>query len=332
MSEPLPFHGGRISDACARFGGKAEDWLDLSTGINPNAWPPPDFASPDWRALPDPGELARLESTAAAYFGTDPSLCLAVPGSEAGLRAVARILRLPARHLPLTYSTHKQAFAHAEPITGIEGAGRSPSVLVLANPNNPDGALIPREVLLAALEKQERYSGWLIVDEAFVDCAPEWSVADCVTENRRLIVTRSFGKFFGLAGVRLGFVLAPSDVLAQLRQMQGEWPVCAAALSFGTRAYADSDWIARTRAALPAAAAQLDEVLVRHGLARRGGSPLFRLVEASRAAQVFTALANLRILTRPFADHPQLLRFGLPRDVEDLARLDTALGQTDGHG
>lgn len=332
MSEPLSFHGGRISDACTRFGGKAEDWLDLSTGINPNAWPPPSCARPDWRALPDPGELARLESTAAAYFGTDPSLCLAVPGSEAGLRAVARVLRLPALHLPLTYSTHRQAFAYARPIDGIEAAGGSPSVLVLANPNNPDGTLIPREVLLAALERQERHSGWLIVDEAFVDCAPEWSVADHVAENRRLIVTRSFGKFFGLAGVRLGFVLAPSDVLAQLRQMQGEWPVCAAALSFGAAAYDDTDWIARTRAALSAAAERLDEVLGRHGLAPRGGCPLFRLVETPQAPQLFTTLARQCILTRPFAEHPQLLRFGLPAHVEALERLDSALGQADHHG
>jgi cobalamin biosynthetic protein CobC len=150
-------------------------------------------------------------------------------------------------------------------------------------------------------------------------------VADQVAEHRRLIVTRSFGKFFGLAGVRLGFVLAPAALLAQLRQLHGEWPVCAAALSFGAGAYADAPWIARTREQLPVAAARLDDVLTRHGLNPRGSCPLFRLAKGPVAHGLFTALAQRRILTRPFAEHPTLLRFGLPGDAAALARLDSAL-------
>lgn len=319
MNGPLTYHGGRLGDARARFGGEAADWLDLSTGINPNPWGPAGELALNWRALPDPRDLARLERTAAAHFGTDPALCLAVPGSEAGLRAIARVLGLPGVHLPLCYSTHAQAF------TGVGATSHGPSVLVVGNPNNPDGALITRETLLATLARQEAGGGWLIVDEAFADCVPEWSVAGEVAENRRLIVTRSFGKFFGLAGVRLGFVLAPAALLAQLRHLQGEWPVCAAALSFGSAAYADMPWIARTRAELPCAAGHLDGVLKRHGLVPRGNCPLFRLVETESAQDLFAALAGRHILTRPFTDHPQLLRFGLPVDADALARLDAAL-------
>jgi cobalamin biosynthetic protein CobC len=319
MSDPHTVHGGRLADARARFGGDRADWLDLSTGINPNAWMPPGDAAPDWRALPDPRELAGLEQTAAAYFGADPALCAAVPGSEAGLRALARVLGLPGLHLPLCYGTYAQAF-------GVAGAtGRVPSVLVVGNPNNPDGAIVAREALLAVLAQQEQSGGWLIVDEAFADCAPEWSVADEVAQHRRLIVTRSFGKFFGLAGVRLGFVLAPSALLAELRHLQGEWPVCSAALSFGSAAYADAPWIARTRAALAVGAALLDEVLAHHGLAPRGSCPLFRLAETPAGHGLFAALARRHILTRPFAEHPALLRFGLPVDTEALDRLDAAL-------
>lgn len=319
-------HGGRLGDARASFGGEAGDWLDLSTGINPNAWTPPEGVAPAWRALPDPRELARLERTAAAYFGGDPALCAAVPGSEAGLRALGRLLGLPGVHPPLCYGTYAQAFA--APRT----AGRVPSVLVVGNPNNPDGAIMPREALLAALARQEHSGGWLVVDEAFADCAPEWSVAGEVADNRRLIVTRSFGKFFGLAGVRLGFVLAPAALLAELRQLQGEWPVCAAALSFGTAAYADAPWIVRTRAALARSATHLDDVLTRHGLAPRGHCPLFRLAETDAAHDLFAALARRHILTRPFADRPRLLRFGLPGDAAALARLDAALAEARTHG
>jgi cobalamin biosynthetic protein CobC len=325
MTEPLTHHGGRLGDARARFGGAAGDWLDLSTGINPISWQPSDEAVIDWRALPDPRELARLERTAAAYFGVDPALCLAVPGSEAVLRGLGHILQLPGRHLPLCYSTHAQAFAQARPIAGSDAPDAGPSVLVLGNPNNPDGALMPREAVLATLARQESSGGWLIVDEAFADCAPDASVADQVSDERQLIVTRSFGKFFGLAGVRLGFVLGPAALLAQVRRLQGDWPVCAAALAFGIEAYADAKWIAATRMGLAAAASQLDQVLLRHGLKTRGSCPMFRLVETATARDLFVALASRHILTRPFADHPHLLRFGLPGTPAALARLDAEL-------
>lgn len=321
MSDALRQHGGRLTDARLRYGGAAEAWLDLSTGINPNAWSPLSDPSPDWRTLPDPATLADLERIAAAMFGADPGLCAAVPGSEAGLRALAHLLRLPGRHAALCYGTHADAFAPA-------ASDAQPCVLVLANPNNPDGIVLTRDALRAHLDRQERAGGWLIVDEAFADVMPECSVADLVAEGRRLIVTRSFGKFFGLAGARLGFVLAPAPLLARLRHLTGEWPVCAAALAFGRAAYADAGWIAEARARLPQAAARLDAVLARHDLTARGRCPLFRLVESSTAGSLFAGLARRQILTRPFADHPHLLRFGLPGCAADLARLDEALGST----
>jgi len=317
---PDNHHGGRLSDACARFGGEPGAWLDLSTGINPEAWRPGAELQLDWRALPDPAALADLERTAAAYFGTNASLCAAVPGSEAGLRAIAHMLGLPGRHAALTYSTHAQAFA-AQPAP----PGSPASVLVLANPNNPDGAVLARDTLLAHLDEQERGGGWLLVDEAFVDCRPELSVADLVAEHRHLIVTRSFGKFFGLAGVRLGFVLAPSALLARLRNLMGEWPIGASALAFGREAYADRAWTERARARLPIAAARLDAMLHNHGLTAMGHCPLFRLIETPCARRLFEALAKRRILTRAFADHPHLLRLGLPGREDALARLDGAL-------
>lgn len=308
-----------MSDARAQFGGTFADWLDLSTGINPRPWKPTGEIVIDWQALPDPAELAALERTAAAHFQADPALCLAVPGSEIALRALAQILQLPGRHLPLCYSTHREPFVKP----ADEQDHRC--VLVLGNPNNPDGAILSREEVLEALQQQERDDGWLIVDEAFADCAPQCSVADQVAKGKRLIVTRSFGKFFGLAGMRLGFVLAPEDVLARLRQLQGEWPVNGAALAVGARAYADASWIDATRLKLTEAATRLDAVLLNHGLAPRGDCPLFRLVETERAQALFEALAQRWILTRPFAEHPSLLRFGLPRDAKTLARLDAVL-------
>jgi len=319
MSDIFTFHGGRLADARAAFDGSAEDWLDLSTGINPVPWPAAQAGEVDWRSLPDPHGLCELERAAAAHFGADPALCCAVPGSEIGLRLLARLLGLPGCHLPLSYSTHANAFAECS----APAAG--PAAFVIANPNNPDGALTPPENLLALLTQQEAAGGWLIADEAFADCRPEWTLAGAVQDGRRLIVLRSFGKFFGLAGVRLGFVLAPAAVIGALRRLQGEWPLCAAALAYGTAAYRDRNWIAATRAALPARSARLDGLLARHGLAGQGECPLFRLVETERAQRLFTGLARRHILTRPFAAHPRLLRFGVPANAADLARLNAAL-------
>ena len=325
MSARLTFHGGRIGDACSRYGGQAEDWLDLSTGINPCPWPGTTCIHPGWQALPDPRALALLERTAADFFGVDPAFCCAVPGSEVALRALARILDLPGRHRDLCYGTHAAAFAQSEAVSPQPETAPSPSVLVLANPNNPDGEVSPHADLLIALDRQEASGGWLIADEAFADCHPAWSIADRVANGRRLIVTRSFGKFFGLAGLRLGFVIAPQFLLDDLRGLLGEWPVNAAALAFGTSAYADTRWIADTRAQLPVAAQRLDVLLARHGLSARGACPLFRLVETDVERDLFEALASRQILTRPFAGHPRLLRFGLPADADGLARLEAAL-------
>lgn len=327
MSGAFTHHGGRLADACARFGGAQGDWLDLSTGINPVPWQPPPSLAIDWRGLPEAQALALLETRAAGYFGVAPALCMALPGSETALRLLARVLDLPGRYLPLAYGTYRDAFARGEALASPEDLPDHATTVVLGNPNNPDGKVLSRAQVLALLAHQEAHDGWLIVDEAFADGAPEISVAALVGPHRRLIVLRSFGKFFGLAGVRLGFAIAPDGVLAALRHLLGDWPVHAAALALGAAAYADRAWIAQVRQALPARAAALDRALRRHGLAPEGACPLFRLVRTPDAGRLFATLAGHRILTRPFANHPDLLRLGLPGDGAGLARLDAALAR-----
>lgn len=327
MSAAFTHHGGRLAEAAAQFGGSPEQWLDLSTGINPVAWAPDPALSIDWSALPDTGALARLESTAAAHFGADPVFCGAVPGTEAGLRLLAQVVDLPGLCMPLAYRTYREAFGQGEALGSLAALPCRATALVLGNPNNPDGVAHSRAALLDLLAHQEAHGGWLIVDEAFADCDPAESVADLVAPGRGLIVLRSFGKFFGLAGLRLGFVIAPPAVLVGIRRMLGDWPVHSGALVLGTAAYADRYWIAETRLFLRQRAAELDAVLSRFGLIGQGGCPLFRLVQYRDAARLFTALARRQILTRPFADYPDLLRIGLPGDLRGLERLECALMQ-----
>lgn len=324
MSEGFTWHGGRLAQARATYGGEGGPWVDLSTGINPMPWPGVKAIAPDWLSLPDPAAIAELESVAARYFDVPPSLVCAVPGSEIGLRIVGQLVEGAARHLTPCYRTHEAVFAGSAPVRAAEDAPAG-STLLLANPNNPDGRLFDRDAMRGLLARRESAGGWLVVDEAFADCTPSCSVASDLREDRRLVVLRSFGKFFGLAGVRLGFVLGPRSIVAGCRRLLGDWPVSAAAVAFGSAAYRDRDWIDATRASLRHRAARLDALLAQHGMMGRGSCPLFRLVTDVDAAGLFDRLARRAILTRPFDAQPGWLRLGLPADDAAMERLDRAL-------
>ncbi|OAN60157.1 aminotransferase class I/II-fold pyridoxal phosphate-dependent enzyme [Sphingomonas sp. TDK1] len=322
MSDPLLHHGGNLAAARARFGDGP--WLDLSTGINPKAWPVPDALDVDLGPLPDPAALAALEAAAAEHFGVAAEQLCAVPGSEMGLRLLGTILGGRACHIVPGYRTHAAAFPDSTPLAA-DSPIAGDAALLLANPNNPLGILLDRDTLEAMLAERTAKGGWLIVDEAFADAHPNASIAALVHEDRRLIVFRSFGKFFGLAGVRLGFVLAPRPILARYRAMLGDWPIDATALAIGTRAYRDARWIAATREALGVRAAAFDSLLNAHGLMAMGESPLFRLVAHAEAPTLFERLARANILVRPFDYAPHWLRFGMPADPDALARIDRVL-------
>ncbi|WP_077146185.1 aminotransferase class I/II-fold pyridoxal phosphate-dependent enzyme [Sphingopyxis sp. KK2] len=320
MNDLWTWHGGALDAAKRHFGVSDAAWIDLSTGINPMRWPGAETMPIDWHRLPEPGALADLEAAAAAFFGVAARHVCAVPGTEIGLRLVGRLIGGVASHVAPGYRTHGAMFAGSAAIARDAAADRG-GALVVANPNNPDGHILDLRALRAARPPHD----WLLVDEAFADAQPAISVAPDVSDNGRLIVFRSFGKFFGLAGVRLGFVIAPQHLLTDLRAWLGAWPLSAAALAIGTAAYRDHEWAAAARVRLPVSAAVLDDLLRRHDLTPTGDCPLFRLVETPHARALFERLARAAILTRPFADQPQWLRFGLPADAAALARLDAAL-------
>ena len=319
------FHGGRLAAAVAQFGMANAPWIDLSTGINPHGWPGTNDVAIDWKTLPDTDALDELEAAAAACFGTDRANVCAVPGTEIGLRMLGDILPGPALHAQPSYRTHGEMISRSQPVALAELSGAEESTIILANPNNPDGRITTPARLLDGLAARQNGAGWLVVDEAFADVTPQFSLATHVDDGQRLIIFRSFGKFFGLAGVRLGFVLGPRALIAQYRRRLGSWPLSAAALAIGTAAYRDADWIAAMRIALREQADALDAVLARRGYRPVGACPLFRLIETTDAAALFERLAQHAILTRPFDYDPRWLRLGLPASHEALDRLDMAL-------
>jgi len=317
------FHGGRLREAQAVYGQPIEAWLDLSTGINPHPWPHVGVPI-NWARLPDEVALGELESSAAQYFGVKPANLCAVPGTEVGLRLLGGLL--PARPAYIspgyrTYATMTKGVATpVESLMTLKG-----SSIILANPNNPDGRIIEYEEMRKLLRRLSRGQHWLIVDEAFVDVEPGLSVAGLVGEARSLVVLRSFGKFFGLAGVRLGFVLGKSALIDKVRHRLGNWPVSAAALAIGSAAYRDAGWIEAMRTTLWDEAEALDKLLKSYGFAVSGECPLFRLIDAQDAMALFRQLAHHAILTRPFRYNPRWLRIGLPGTAAAFDRLDRAL-------
>ena len=321
MTGAIP-HGGRLARAQAEYPSAPTPWLDLSTGINPQGWrrgrPPRESLT----RLPDPAETQALEAAAAAAFGARPESVVAVPGAEAGIRLLPELIG--ARRVAVaspTYGSHadawKQAGADVLEVGRADLFDTTAEALIVVNPNNPDGAASPGSSLIA-----QAAGRWLIVDESFVEVEPSLSVA--AAAQGRIVVLRSFGKFFGLAGVRLGFIICDHDLAARLRRRLGDWPVGADAISMGKLAYSDNGWAERMRLSLIRDARHLDRLLKATGFKIVGGTSLFRLAQCESAAARADRLAQQGVLVRTFPHDETLIRFGLP-GRRNWRRLQAAL-------
>lgn len=315
-------HGGRLGAARTAWPDAPTPWIDLSTGINPRPYPIPAFAPETWSRLPDPESLRTLERVAAAAFGVeDPARVVAAAGSEALIRLLPRLLAV--RRVAVssrTYSGHAEAWWNAGAEI-VDPGDRNAELRVLVNPDNPTGRALPSDEILDLADAP------LLVDEAFVEVDPALSVAAQAGRPgfERLIVLRSFGKFHGLAGVRLGFLVAEPRLAARVRQALGDWPVSGPTIATGLAAYPDDAWAAQTRSRLIEDTVQLDRLLRRAGFEIAGGTTLFRLTRAADAPRRFEVLARAGILTRPFPWDETLIRFGLPGPETDWLRLADAL-------
>lgn len=316
LLEVLREHGGRLDAARLAFPAAPAPWIDLSTGVNPHPWRgAPRVRDIDSARLPDPLETTKLEAVAAVAFGCPPEHVAAVPGADMALRLLPRLLSAATVAIVMpTYSGHREGWAavgaNVRDISRADISSVTSDVIVVVNPNNPDGSLIAADQLLEIAARQSARGGWLIVDESFIEVAPEYSVAHAT--HAGLIVLRSFGKFYGLPGHRLGFVIADKSVLSALRTVTGEWPVTVSTLKVAAAAYADTAWQDKMRTRLATDAARLDRLLEKHGFEIVGGASLFRLAAHPAAERMFTGLARAGVLTRPFAYEHAWLRFGLP--------------------
>jgi cobalamin biosynthetic protein CobC len=319
-------HGGNLREAVRRFGRPLEEWLDLSTGINPQSYPVPALAADSWHRLPEPDPA--LSAAAQACYGA-PHL-LPVAGTQAAIQALPR-LRAPSRVVVAApayaeHAHHWQKGGHATrevPYDGLEQAVDDCDVMVICNPNNPTGASVDPSRLLDWAGCLAARGGWLIVDEAFADTTPHTSIVSR-SGCPGLIVLRSLGKFYGLAGARLGFVAADPALLAELAEMLGPWTVSTAAQRIGTAALSDRAWQESMRSHLLQAGARLHQLLASHGMAA-SGSALYQWWPESHAAAFWQHMAQHSIWVRLFNGGAGGIRLGLPSHETDWQRLEHAL-------
>ena len=328
-------HGGDLTDAKARHGGHEPEWLDLSTGINPHAWPVPDgLAQAGWHRLPDSRDEARLSDAARiAYRVPDGVALVAAPGTQALIQWLPRLAPMgDVAVLGPTYGEHETAWravgADVRIVRRLADADEARHVVVVS-PNNPDGRAIDHDALGNMARRRQERGGWLVVDQSFTDVTTDGE-ASALPLDGPAIILRSFGKFYGLAGLRLGFALAPPPIAARIAEALGPWAVSGPALAIGAAALADRPWADAMRIRLATEADALDRVLGAAGLALVGGTGLYRLVRHPEARAIHEMLAAAHIWVRSFDWAPDLLRFGLPPDAAARDRLRAALGRAVG--
>lgn len=339
MSEILPDkaqepirHGGDLGRARALYPHAPEPWIDLSTGINPHSYPHSPIPASAFARLPEPSALARLKETAAQAFGAPSAAHVtASPGTQMMMPLLAQTALThgakTAAVLTPAYAEHARTARMAD-LTVTEVANFSDlyafDYAVVINPNNPDGRVIDRADLLDLATHMNTKGGMLVIDEAFIETGYAESMADAATIDG-LIVLRSFGKFYGMAGLRLGFAVAHPTIATTLEARLGPWAVSGPALHVAMEALADEDWRDEMRIRLRMEAERLDVILNEAGLYVAGGTSLFRLVRDARASSVAKHLAEQGILIRIFEERPEDMRFGLPGTEQDWQRLKAAL-------
>jgi cobalamin biosynthetic protein CobC len=323
-------HGGRLSEARRLFPNASEPWLDLSTGINPQPYPFPELPTECFARLPEPKDLEVLHTVAAKAYGVaDPTMVVAAPGTQILIELLPKLWQVPSVSVLVpTYMEHAYAWTKngakvllCESFDELSNA----AVAVLCNPNNPDGRRFAAERLLLLADALAADGGLLVVDETFADLEGSGLSIASALPHPAVVILRSFGKAYGLAGLRLGFALAAPDRAEVIRDALGPWAVSGPAIAIGLEALRDRAWLVATAERLARETQELDTCLSRCGLSVLGGTRLFRLADAPNALAIFARLGNAGIFIRRFAERPTWLRFGQPGSVHNMARLKAAL-------
>lgn len=332
----MPEHGGKLLQAAEHYGIDLKHWLDLSTGINPNGWEPSKpIPSKVWNRLPENND--GLEQAAEDYYGSNSFILTA--GSQAAIQLLPQVLKPAIRGkvgiIEPGYNEHSHAWRHTdyqvdslrpEQIMQLDGRMlEAYQTLVIINPNNPSGHSFDPEYLLSLHHQLRQRKGYLIVDEAFIDSTPKQSLIN-KDMPEGLIVLRSLGKFFGLAGLRVGALFAEQKILSLMESSLGPWSIAHPSRHLAKLALSDTEWQTTTRHQLAAQSQRLNDLLSQHGLKPNGSAALFQWVQTTLAFDIHQQLAKQAVFTRYF-EKPASLRFGLPGSEAQWDHLEIALSR-----
>lgn len=313
-------HGGGLDTAINRYGGQRDEWIDLSTGINPNPYRAPNIPLYFWQTLPDKNAQNSLISAAKKFWNVPDRAGIT---SASGVSSIIAMLPMISggQNVSIEHPTYNE-FAAAYHAHG-KCVSKDASVQIVVHPNNPDGRLINRNEIL------DRHQNLTIIDESFCDICPEKSLID-LTANEGFIVLKGMGKFWGLAGLRLGFAIGSGQLLRDLQSLLGPWNISGPAQFIGQQMLTDYDWANATRISLSAMVERMDKMLSKSHIKIAGGCDLFRLAHVMNATGLHTHLCKHKILTRVFPYSENWIRFGLPANDDQFRRLHHALESFDG--
>lgn len=317
-------HGGNIDEAIIDYGGHEVDWIDLSTGINPECYPIPKFSDTDWRDLPTVTEIRKLESLISSQFKTFSSVML-TPGSQIAINLLPMLFKKQiVGILEPTYSDYFVSFANAGfkvySCKNLKELFKS-KIAILVNPNNPDGKNYDVKDLIVLSKKVNV----LIVDESFVEASETSSIISYINqETNNIIVIKSFGKLYGLAGLRLGFVFSGRSLIKEFKKVFSFWPVSKVSIKIASKAVIDSKWMIRTQIKLKKKAKILDDIMKSIDFELVGGTNLFRLYSTPNSLSSQKFLAKKFIWSRIFSYSEKWLRLGIPSD-DDLKKVQIKL-------
>ena len=324
-------HGGDLSSAISVYGGRREKWLDLSTCINQSPYPFMGISRSDCYRLPDSGDYDECIGAARRAWGVSDSGHIVLGSGSQSIIQVLPYLFEPqdVSIVGYTYSEHSICWSRAGHRVYVsdrpETAESTSKIVIVVNPNNPDGRTW--DDLYPLSRRLSMRGGVLIVDEAFCDLTPDLSLVGSVDDH--LVVLRSLGKFYGLAGLRFGAAICGASLSERLLSRLGPWSVSVPALFLATKALSDVRWRTRSLQKLGYARSTFGSLLGEYNLEIIGGTNLFALIEHPRVPAIFDHLANRHILARKFVDRPNWLRFGIPTKRGRLNRLRRALSSFD---
>ncbi len=323
------FHGGNLDEAARQFGGDIAKWVDLSSAVSPFSWSVPELPKEIWHHLPDGTLKEQAIAAARQYYGApEAAACTIGNGSQAFIQNLPFCFKpQTVAIVGFTYQEHGVCWQRAGHdvfvADGLESAEKTARIVVVVNPNNPDGRVLEGGALVALARRLGAKGGLLVVDEAFCDVMPEVSVS-AHTGMDGLLVMRSVGKFFGLAGMRLGFAFGAELMIERLEESLGPWPASGPALAIASKAMDDRRFINRTRKKLASGRLALETLLQEHGFAIVGGTDLVVLVQLENATALYEHLARNRILVRPFIGRDDWVRISIPANKRVLNRLSKA--------